>query len=87
MFTVFQNSLPYSILQVDANTRNWGGETNSITPLGIPYFTTHAWCADFSDTTTVSKPIQGLFIHEFVHVWQHYHFVTKIDAVVWLSPV
>ena len=83
LYDVFQASLPYGILQVDANTENRGGEDNSITPLGIPYFSTRVWCADFSDKT-VCESNQGLFIHEFVHVWQQYHFITKLDAAVWL---
>jgi hypothetical protein len=68
-------------LRVRANTDNWGGEDNSITPGNIPWFSTQIWWADFSDTTTVSKTDQGTFIHEFVHVWQYYHHITKLSAI------
>jgi outer membrane protein OmpA-like peptidoglycan-associated protein len=84
LYNVFHASLPYGPLQVDANTNDRGGADNSITPWGIPYFSTHIWCADFSDTT-VSKSNQGTFVHEFVHVWQYYHAITKVDEAVWLS--
>jgi hypothetical protein len=78
--SVFEETLPYESLVVDANTANRGGVTNSITPVDIPYFSTTIWCADFS-APTVSVDDRGIFIHEFTHVWQSYHGITKISAI------
>ncbi len=77
---VFKETLPYGSLKVDVNTKNWGGEDNSITPVNIPYMSTNIWCADFSaPTPTVSDEDRSTFIHEFMHVWQSYHGITKIS--------
>src|SRR5262249_38594263 len=74
-----EETLPYGSLEVTTNVGNIGGETNSITPGGIPMFATGIWCADFS------APGEGksTFIHEFMHVWQFYHGITKLSAI-WL---
>jgi hypothetical protein len=77
---VFEETLPYGALEVDVNTRNIGGENNSITPGGVPWFSTQIWCADFSDTSADTST----FIHEFTHVWQFYHGITKLSAL-WLE--
>jgi hypothetical protein len=82
--SVFKETLPYGSLQVRPNTGNIGGATNSITPGNTPFLSTQIWCADFSDKTTVSDTNRGTFIHEFVHVWQYYHGITKLSAI-WLA--
>ena len=83
LFKIFEITLPYGSLIVDANTANRGGVTNSITPAAIPYFSTTIWCADFSDPT-VSDDYRGIFIHEMTHVWQYCHGDTKIFSAAWL---
>lgn len=40
-------------------------------------------CADFSDES-VSDSNRATFIHEFTHVWQFYHGITKLSAI-WLA--
>ena len=72
--SVFEQTLPYEGLEVDTNDGNWGGKGNSITPQGIPYFSTEIFCSDFSAADTD----KSTFIHEFMHVWQFYHGVHKV---------
>ena len=79
---VFVDTLPYSRQQVAPNTDNLGGKNNSITPGSTPFMSTNIWCADFSDPS-VSKLPKSSFVHEFVHVWQFYHGITKLSAM-WL---
>ncbi len=79
---VFAQTIPYTTQRVRVNSDNWGGETNSITPGSTPFLTSEIWCADFSDKD-VSKEAQSTFVHEFTHVWQYYHGVTKLSAL-WL---
>jgi hypothetical protein len=79
---VFEETLPYAKLEVATNDHNIGGKTNSITPEDLPYLSTEIWCEDF-DGPSVLKSYQGTFIHEFVHVWQHYHGVHKLLGAAW----
>jgi hypothetical protein len=78
--SVFEETLPYGGLEVSANLANLGGEDNSITPGGIPMFSTRIWCADFS----APGADKSTFVHEFMHVWQYYHGITKVSAL-WLA--
>jgi len=79
---VFEETLPYAKLDVATNDHNIGGKTNSITPEDVPYLSTEIRCEDF-DGPSVLKSYQGTFIHEFVHVWQHYHGVHKLLGAAW----
>ncbi len=79
---VFEETLPYPKLEVATNDHNIGGKTNSLTPEDVPYLSTTVWCADFSGPS-VPKNDQSTFIHEFVHVWQHYHGVHKLVSAAW----
>jgi len=79
---VFEETLPYPKLEVATNDWNIGGKTNSITPEDVPYLSTTIWCADFSGVS-VPKNDQSTFIHEFTHVWQHYHGVHKLLSAAW----
>lgn len=82
---VFSNTLHYSAQEIGVNSLNVGGEDNSITLFDKPRLTTGYWCADFSDEK-VSYQAKSTFVHEFVHVWQFYHGVTKLSAAwLWLS--
>jgi hypothetical protein len=82
--SIFEETLPYESLEVSVNELNLGGEDNSITPGNLPMFSDKIWCADFTDTTTVSKADRGTFVHELTHVWQYYHGITKLSAI-WLA--
>jgi hypothetical protein len=75
--SIFEETLPYAGLELDTNDGNWGGKNNSITPEEIPHFSTKIICPDFS-APTVDKSDKGIFIHEFMHVWQFYHGVHKV---------
>jgi hypothetical protein len=79
---VYEETLPYPKLEVATNDYNIGGKTNSLTPEDVPYLSTTIWCADFSGPS-VPKGDQGTFIHEFMHVWQHYHGVHKLLSAAW----
>jgi len=80
---VFYDTLPYGKLDVMPNYSNFGGQDNSYTPGAIPNLSIDIWCADFSDPG-VSKSDKSTFVHEFVHVWQFYHGITKLSAI-WLG--
>ena len=43
-------------------------DTTAITPFGVPYFPVPVYRGDYA---TAELPLQALFIHELVHVWQH----------------
>ncbi len=81
--SVFEITIPIDSLSVATNDHNWGGADNSITPGNLPFISTQIWCADFSDKS-VSDSDRGTFIHEFTHVWQYYHGITKLSAI-WLA--
>jgi hypothetical protein len=74
--SIFYSTLPYRSIVCDINDRNRGGEDNSITPMGNPYFSVHKMCPDFSKADSSKR---WVFIHEMTHVWQHYH---RISAVI-----
>jgi len=73
---VFEITIPLEGMEVAANLANLGGANNSITPFGVPEFSTQIWCADFSDAN-VSDACRGTFVHEFMHVWQYYHGIRE----------
>jgi len=80
---IFAQTLPYRDLEVLTNFGDFGGEDNSITPGDAPMFSAQIWSEDFS-AGTVSDSDKGTFIHEFTHVWQYYHGITKL-SVIWLA--
>jgi hypothetical protein len=77
---VFGDTLPYGILSVDVNTDNLGGVDNSITPGNTPFMSPRHWHEDYS-AAGVPDYEKSNFIHEFVHVWQFYHGITKLSAI------
>jgi hypothetical protein len=83
LMSVFDHTLPFGTLTVARNVGDIGGVDNSLTPGNQPWLATSIWCADFSDAA-VSDEDRSTFIHEFVHVWQYYHGITKLSAI-WLA--
>jgi len=77
---VFAQTIPYGAQEVTINSQDWGGEDNSITPGSTPFLTRLGWCADYSDPK-VDGESKSNFVHEFVHVWQYYHGITKLSAL------
>jgi hypothetical protein len=66
---VFRNTFPYDDQQLAANTREWGGSGNSITPNYLPLFSLSLWRFDFSRASPEDK---WIFVHDLlVHeVWE-----------------
>jgi hypothetical protein len=67
---VFKDTFPYDDQQIGANTREWGGHTNSITPNYLPLLALSIWRFDFSAASNADK---WIFVHEMTHAWQWYH--------------
>jgi hypothetical protein len=67
---LFKGTFPYDDQQIGANTREWGGHTNSITPDYLPLLALSIWRFDFS---TASNNKKWTFVHEMTHAWQWYH--------------
>jgi hypothetical protein len=67
---IFKDTFPYDDQQIGANTREWGGHTNSITPNYLPHLAMSLWRFDFSTADNTDK---GIFVHEMTHAWQWYH--------------
>jgi type VI secretion system secreted protein VgrG len=67
---IFRDTFPYDDQQIGANTREWGGHTNSITPNYLPKLAMSIWRFDFSTADNTDK---GIFVHEMTHAWQWYH--------------
>jgi hypothetical protein len=78
---VFGNTLPYDDQQVAANTREWGGSNNSITPNYLPLFALSIWRFDFSRASPEDK---WIFVHEMTHAWQWYHGHNNVTAAICL---
>jgi hypothetical protein len=67
---LFKHTFPYDDQQIGANTREWGGHTNSITPNYLPRLALSIWRFDFSGASNDDK---WIFVHEMTHAWQWYH--------------
>lgn len=67
---LFQDTFPYDDQQIGANTREWGGHTNSMTPNYLPRLALSIWRFDFSSASNDDK---WIFVHEMTHAWQWYH--------------
>ena len=80
---VFETTIPLEDVEVAANVANLGGVHNSATPASLPMFSTDIWCEDFS-AASVCNAYKGTFIHEFMHVWQDCHGISKIIPALWL---
>jgi len=78
---IFKNTLPYDKIVCRINRHNVGGTYNSITPAGIPYFSTSIFCGDFS---IASDDRQWIFVHEMTHVWQWWHRIYPTLSAVGL---
>src|SRR5216110_3697124 len=82
---IYKNTLRYESIKIDENTRDVGGKSNSITPAGVPHFSTEKYCPDF---TMASKALaQYVFVHEMMHVWQWGHGIYPIFGAIptWLQ--
>src|SRR3546814_4747928 len=69
--TMFCNAIDYD--RVTINRRRWWpvqGRRTAMAPDGSIWFHPRSplWCGDFS---CQGVELQGLFIHEMTHVWQH----------------
>jgi len=78
---IFKNTLPYDDQQVAANTREWGGPDNSITPNYMPLFAMSIWRFDFSKASFADR---WIFLHELTHAWQWYHGHNNVSAAICL---
>src|SRR5579872_1170959 len=58
---IFQSTFPYEDQQIGANTKEWGGHTNSITPNYLPLLALSIWRFDFSRASNYDK---WIFVHE-----------------------
>jgi len=69
--SVFGNALDYNAIRIH-NRKYWWFQPRNVTmaPNGHLWFhpKNDLFCDDFSDS---NLSLQGLFIHELVHVWQH----------------
>jgi hypothetical protein len=79
---LFRNTFPYEDQQVSANTREWGGHTNSITPNYLPLLAISLWRFDFSGASNSDK---WIFVHEMTHAWQWYHGRNNILSATLLA--
>ena len=81
LMPIFKNTLRYGSIVCTTNDANIGGAGNSITPAGVPHFSTLVYCPDFSNTTADN---QWVFVHEMAHVWQWGHGIYPVNAAVGL---
>jgi len=79
--TVFAETLPYTAQWITTNDANMGGADNSITYTDTPHYSNTIYCVDFS----VSGADTWTFVHEFGHVWEHFHGTPPILG--WLAGV
>ena len=79
---VFKTMLPYGDILVHINSAHIGGEDNSITPEGNPYFSPQHYKADFS---LAALSDQWLFFHELTHSWQYFHNISPILNAIALA--
>jgi type VI secretion system secreted protein VgrG len=91
LWPIFGPTLPYDRIRCGVNYFRLGGRGNSIAPMGNPYFSSLVYCDDFSDESKdshgnlkVSLKQKWIFIHEFTHVWQHYHGANVIRSAAML---
>ena len=79
---LFRDTFPYEDQQIGANTREWGGHTNSITPNYLPRLALSLWRFDFSGASNSDK---WIFVHEMAHAWQWYHGRNNILSAAQLA--
>lgn len=79
---VFKDTLPYDDQQIGANTEEWGGHTNSITPNYLPKLAMSIWRFDYSGASNSDK---WIFVHEMAHAWQWYHGRNNVASAIKLA--
>ncbi|WP_376093747.1 hypothetical protein ACE7GA_26120 [Roseomonas sp. CCTCC AB2023176] len=79
--SIFGAMLPYGEIRVRINSAEIGGENNSITPEGHPYFSPHHAKSDFSSATLDE---QWIFFHEMTHSWQYFHNIRPLANAIGL---
>ncbi len=83
LYPIFRSTLPYRRIVCDINSGNVGGQRNSITPTGNPFFSVHVYCNDFA-ADSVPFDSKWVFVHELTHVWQYYHQVNLVFSAIGL---
>ena len=75
--TVFADAIDYDTVRLrDENYVPWQGENYAMAPNGHIYFGKSL--RGISDWSLEDSNMQGLFIHEMTHVWQHQHGVNVL---------
>jgi hypothetical protein len=73
-------TLPYDDQDIDWNSAEWGGRTNSITMGIVPHMAVTIWTPDFTGAPDNAK---YQLVHEMAHVWHWYHGGSNIRSFLW----